>query len=420
MTVEGGLEEPEALQPEQGSLALLLPGDEHHREDWDKAAAGVLRKARWMTEDDPDAEAWHRLCRRTLDGIDVPPLGTPDLLRGLDTEGRPTRAGAWDVRTRLGGGTAETLNAEALADLDGGAASLWLRPGDSDLATVLDGVLLDLAPVVLDAPDDPLAAAEAFLGVLGGTSPAPGTNLGVPGTAPDDLLLAVADRARSAGVLGVVVDATALHERGASDAQELAWSMVTGARVLRVLEGAGVAAARRRGAARVPVRRHRRAVPHHRQAPRRPAALGPGARPQRRRPGGPAPARRHQSADDEQVRPLGEHAAHHRGRLRGRRRRRRRGDRAAVRQPAGTSGRVRPPDRPQHLRGPRRGVAPGPGHRPGGRLLRRREAHPRLLSGGVGHRRCGRGRRHLGRPDRAGRRPPRRGRRAVASGRSPG
>ena len=45
MTVEGGLEEPEALQPEQGSLALLLPGDEHHREDWDKAAAGVLRPA---------------------------------------------------------------------------------------------------------------------------------------------------------------------------------------------------------------------------------------------------------------------------------------------------------------------------------------------------------------------------------------
>ena len=78
--------------------------------------------------------------------------------------------------------------------------------------------------------------------MLGGTSAAPGTNLGVPGTAPDDVLLAVADRARAAGVLGVVVDATALHERGASDAQELAWSMVTGARVLRVLEAAGVAA----------------------------------------------------------------------------------------------------------------------------------------------------------------------------------
>ena len=45
----------------------------------------------------------------------------------------------------------------------------------------------------------------------------------------------------------------------------------------------------------------------------------------------PAAARGHQPADDEQVRPLGEHAAHHGRRLRRRCRRSRRGHRAAVR-----------------------------------------------------------------------------------------
>ena len=85
-----------------------------------------------------------------------------------------------------------------------------------------------------------MALAERFLAHLGDTTPAPGTNLGAPADASDDDLVAVARLALDAGVLGVVVDASAVHDRGASDAQELGWSIVAAARVLRVLEAGGI------------------------------------------------------------------------------------------------------------------------------------------------------------------------------------
>ena len=66
-----------------------------------------------------------------------------------------------------------------------------------------------------------MALAERFLAHLGDTTPAAGTNLGAPADASDDDLVAVARLALDAGVRGFVVDATAVHDRGASDAQEL-------------------------------------------------------------------------------------------------------------------------------------------------------------------------------------------------------
>ncbi len=44
---------------------------------------------------------------------------------------------------------------------------------------------------------------------------------------------------QSLGVLGAVVDGTALHDSGASDAQELGWTMAVGVHYLRVLTDAG-------------------------------------------------------------------------------------------------------------------------------------------------------------------------------------
>ena len=238
--VEGGLAEPAELQPEQGSLALLLPGDEHARADWEGAAAAVLRKARLLSKDEPDSDVWRRLSRTTLDGITVSPLGTPELLDGATRGARPTTAAAWDVRAEVTGPDVDIANGEALAELDGGASSLWLRvTADVDLPALLDGVLLDLAPVVLDVPDDPLGAARALLGHLGDTRSATGTNLGISATSPEDVLVSGARLARGAGVLGVVVDAAAVHDRGASDVLELGWSMAAAARVLRALEAGG-------------------------------------------------------------------------------------------------------------------------------------------------------------------------------------
>lgn len=235
-TVEGGLAEPAELEPEQGSLALASAGDRHTRAEWEAAAAAVLRKARRLSDDDDDALAWERLARTTLDGITVTPLGTPDLLETLETSGRPTRTGEWDIRAHLRGRDARALNEAALVDLGGGVTSLWLEvDGDVDLSALLDGVLLDLAPVVLDGGADQTQVARAFLDVLGETAAAPGTNLGGRG----DSLVEVARLARKAGVLGVVVDATDAHDRGASDAQELGCSIALGAAYLRELTAAG-------------------------------------------------------------------------------------------------------------------------------------------------------------------------------------
>lgn len=239
--VEGGLDEPTELQPEQGSLRLAQPDDEHDRADWEKATAAVLRKARRMTDDDDDALVWDKLTRTTLDGIAVAPLGTPDLLDGLQTSGRPTRAGDWDIRSHLGSGAEKQTNDDALVDLDGGVTSLWLGvSADTDFAALLEGVYLDLAPVVLDAPGASAAAAGAFLAHVGDLELHPGTNLGVPaGEATADLARSAQER----GILAFVVDATAVHDAGASDAQELGHAMSLGAAYLRTLSDAGVSVA---------------------------------------------------------------------------------------------------------------------------------------------------------------------------------
>ena len=227
--VAGGLDEPDELQPDQGSLRLAAPEDDWSQADWEAAAATVLRKARRLGDDDPDRAVWDALARTTYDGIAITPLGTPDLVT-TTARPRPERVGGWDVRVRAG-----AENAEILAELEHGATSLWVMaervPAD-ELATLLDGVLLGLAPVVLERPTS--AHAEALV-ALGGLHP--DSNLG----ATDDAdLVPFARLASDAGVRGIVVEAVGVHELGASDAQELGWLLARGAQVLRSLERDGI------------------------------------------------------------------------------------------------------------------------------------------------------------------------------------
>lgn len=228
----------------EGALGLAHADDAWTQADWERAAAAVLRTSRRLREDDPDSLVWERLTRRTLDGIEITPLGTPRSLEGVSTAGRPARAGDWDVRSLVERGPEKLLNEAALVDLDGGVTSLWVQAdAGTDLGVLLEGVLLDLAPVVLDAPADPVAAAQALLAHAGDTDLASGTNLGAPATADADTLVAVARLARERDLLGVVVDGTTVHDRGASDVTELGWVLAAGVRVLRVLEAAGLAPA---------------------------------------------------------------------------------------------------------------------------------------------------------------------------------
>ena len=245
--LEGGLSEPEELEPEQGSLRLASPDEQYDAAAWEAATAAVLRKGRRLGDDEPDSAVWDKLTRTTLEGIEVPPIGTPADLEGLRTAGRPTRAGDWDVRAHLAGPDAAAANEAALLDLDNGATSLWVELGAgldvADLPRALQGVLLDLAPVVLSAPSgDRLAAARALVALAddNGTDLHAGTNLGADPLDGD--LVEVATLAREHGVLGVVADGTRIHEHGASDAQELGVAIAAAVWALRTLGDAGLSA----------------------------------------------------------------------------------------------------------------------------------------------------------------------------------
>ena len=242
-----------------GRLPLQSDEDRHDRAEWERAAAAVLRKARRMSEEDPDALVWEKLARTTLDGIVVPPVGSSADLEALTTSGRPERAGGWDVRVRAGGGDAAAANRTLLQELSTGATSLWLRIDGSPTVDELDALLaevrLELAAVVLDAPEDPVGAGAALAGLLArrGSGVAPGTSVGADpigsalgsgGPQPTEAALAetvagVLASARDAGVAALVVDATVVHDLGASDGQELGYSLAVGAAYLRALVAAG-------------------------------------------------------------------------------------------------------------------------------------------------------------------------------------
>jgi methylmalonyl-CoA mutase len=231
----------------------LAAGPAHTRADWERIAAGVLRKSRRLGEDDPDDAVWSALTRTTLDGIEIPPLGTPAALDGLRTSGRPDRVGEWDVRAWFADPDARATAADIQTDLDNGVTSVWLEVGPGgvaveDIGTALGAVLLDVAPVVLQAAD-PVAAAQAFAQIARGTALADGTNLGADplgasartdaGVDVGAVVDAVASVATDLGCRALVVDGTAVHDLGASDVQELGWTIAVGAAYLRLLVAGG-------------------------------------------------------------------------------------------------------------------------------------------------------------------------------------
>lgn len=237
----------------EGTTIPLDSGPEHSAADWEQMAAVVLRKAGRLGEADADSLVWEKLTRKTLDGIAITPLGTPALVTDLQTAGRPDRAGEWDVRGYFADPAASGTKADIELDLNNGVTSVWLEVGPggvaaTDLAAALDGVLLEVAPVILEA-DDPVAAAMAFGDIASGFTLAEGTNLGadplgqlVRGELPGDIdgvIDAVAGKATELGCLALVVDGTAVHDLGASDVQELGWSLAVGAAYLRSLVVAG-------------------------------------------------------------------------------------------------------------------------------------------------------------------------------------
>ena len=163
--MEPGSEGPVRLDSESTATAA----------DWNEAAAAVLRKARRLTADDPADRAWGLLSRDTVEGVVIPPLGTAERAAGRGMRvpaGRPAAAG-WDIRSPITDPDPVAASAAAVADLENGATSLWVTVGGAgsapeDLDRALQGVFLEMAPVVLTAAGDvtDLQAANALAAVL--------------------------------------------------------------------------------------------------------------------------------------------------------------------------------------------------------------------------------------------------------------
>ncbi|MDG4864931.1 methylmalonyl-CoA mutase subunit beta, partial [Streptomyces sp. T-3] len=244
------------------SLAAEFPHATH--EQWQHLVSGVLRKS---GKEISSTEAEDALSTVLEDGLSARPLYTahdaaPDpglpgfapFVRGSRAEGNAI--GGWDVRQRH----LVADSAAVLGDLENGVTSLWLAVGENagipvaSLDRALEGVYLDLAPVVLDAGDEVEPAARRLLKLYeerGVAADAVRGNLGADPlghegrTGSSYEFAPVAELARLCaerhpGLRALTVDALPYHEAGGSAAQELGSSLATGVAYLRELTGAGL------------------------------------------------------------------------------------------------------------------------------------------------------------------------------------
>ncbi|MBJ7003955.1 MULTISPECIES: methylmalonyl-CoA mutase family protein [Streptomyces] len=248
--------------PDDGlPLAAEFPDATH--EQWQRLVEGVLRKS---GKEVSGAAAEDALSTTLEDGLRTRPLYTardtaPDpglpgfapFIRGARPEGGV--ADGWGVRQRH----TTLADGAVLADLENGGTSLWLVLGEggiplADLGRALEGVYLDLAPVVLDAGRDTAEAAEALLALYADKGVEPKAVRGNLGGDPlgyeartgaaQDFAPYAGLAARCAetypGLRALTVDALPYHEAGGSAAQELGASLATGVAYLRALTEAGL------------------------------------------------------------------------------------------------------------------------------------------------------------------------------------
>lgn len=209
--------------------------------------------------------AWERLVGRTGDGIPIAPLyREPDIHTATDVSGAPgaapfirgARAGAWRIRQSFAHPDPERTNREILADLEGGVGAIELvidpeggngvairNAADLDLA--LAGVILEAAPVSLDARGD--GAAALLRDKLKGVA-APGTAFNLDPLGDELRTGARSEEQQQAAFLFTALtardlpnarflraDARLVHEAGATEAQEIAYAIHCGIAYLRGL-----------------------------------------------------------------------------------------------------------------------------------------------------------------------------------------
>ncbi len=248
------------------------------KQRWRSAVAGVLAKSTRRDPadlppeperllDSPTYEVFPiRALYTSLDALPEPPLpGDWPFVRGGDAL-RDVKSG-WKVAEAFpapGQKAVTDGNGAVLVALTEGVSALALRVGAPDgvapvdLDRLLEGVFLDLVPVVLDAGSEFLAAAEAVLPLLADMDDDQRARLSIdlgadPLTAPfsersaaniaDVVATAAKVTSFSGGVRAITVDGPALHNLGASASWELAGAVAAGVGYLRLLGDAGLSMA---------------------------------------------------------------------------------------------------------------------------------------------------------------------------------
>jgi methylmalonyl-CoA mutase len=247
---------------------------ESDREQWRTAVAGVLAKSSRKDPADLGAEPEQLLDSPTYEGFPIRPLYTI-----LDSQPEPPLPGRWpftrggdalrDVKSGWkvaesfplpGSSGAGEGNGTVLAALTEGTSALVLRVGAhgvdaKEVDRLLEGVFLELVPVIVDAGADYTAAAEAVLALVTDLDDERRERLSIdlgadPLTAPlsgrsapsVDEVAAVATTAAAydGGVRAITVDGPAFHDLGASASWELAAAIGAGVEYLRLLTDRGL------------------------------------------------------------------------------------------------------------------------------------------------------------------------------------
>ena len=262
------------MEPSESELTLAADFPEAAHDQWLKLVDKVLGGASFDK----------KLVSRTFDGIALQPLYTrADWNAEGDPSGLPGGApftrgdkvlgasvNGWDIRQSHGHPVPATANKQILEDLERGVTSITLKVDPSgvngvavqsaaDLDTALEGVYLDLAPIVLEPAGLPLPVAALFMQVLDKRGILPETfagNFGIDGFAglatngklTTDTRTGLARMADTAIYVARTypnartfnLRAVIYHSAGAADAQELGCALGTAAEYLRAMTNAGL------------------------------------------------------------------------------------------------------------------------------------------------------------------------------------
>ena len=203
--------------------------------------------------------------KTTVEGLAIAPLYAPSPQANAPAR-RVGSDRAWDAATLTAHPDPARANSEILADLNGGAASVVIRldptgkagvavGSDAALARALDGVILELAPVALDAgflgpqaADWLSAAAKASPGALLRFHLDPLSAYAAAGASPGPIEAHVAAAAVTAVRLADIYPQAQLflasgrvvHEAGGGEALEVAFAAAAAVAYARALVEAGL------------------------------------------------------------------------------------------------------------------------------------------------------------------------------------